>query len=104
MAEGAIAVGKASEAPNDVGMQLGVLQTIGIASLAIQSHATLLIRQIFRVHERQIEEAALAEAEQSIGAARNGLIGDRARLGVGRECARFAPEQVAGKLIEQDEE
>ena len=103
-AERAIAVGKAPEAANDVGMDLGVFFAFGIAGVAAQRDAALLVGEILRVHQRQIEEALLRQSEQPVGAPRDRRFGNRARRRIGCERARVAAEQVAGKLIEQDEE
>ena len=85
-------------------MDLGIFFAFGIAGLAAQRDAALLVGEILRVHQRQIEEAPLRQWKQPVGAPRDRPFGNRARRRIGRERARVAPEQVAGKLIEQQQE
>src|SRR5262249_8593330 len=102
-AERAIAMGKPPEPADDVGMNLGMFDGLLVARLAAQRDAALLVGQILGVHERQMEEAPLGKRKWPVDPPRDRPLGDRARLGVGRIGARVTPEQVAGKLIEQDE-
>src|SRR6266536_3435537 len=103
-AERAVAVRKTPEPANDVGVHLGVFFAFGIAGLAAERDTAFLVGEALRMHQRQMEEAPLRRFKQPVGALRDRLLGNRARLGVARERARVAPEQIARKLIEQDEE
>src|ERR1700739_20033 len=51
-----IAMGKAPEPADDVGMILGVSKVVGIAGLTKQFDATLLVGQLLRMHERHGEK------------------------------------------------
>src|SRR5205823_10685836 len=53
--ENRIAVGKAAEAPNNIGVQLRPFQSFGIAAAAAERHATLLVGWVFGVLERPVE-------------------------------------------------
>jgi hypothetical protein len=57
-AQGRVAMREAPEAANDIGVVLGVFTELIIAVAARQLQAAFLVRQVFRVHERQIEELA----------------------------------------------
>src|SRR6185503_18518831 len=74
-----VTMGKAAEAANDVGMLLGVCHEFVVAVSARQVQASALIGQHFRVHERQIEEAALVLRHLPVEAALERTIGDGAR-------------------------
>jgi hypothetical protein len=49
-------VRESAEATDDVGMLLGVFRELIVAVAARERHAPLLIGEIFRVLERQIED------------------------------------------------
>ena len=49
-------MGKAAEPPDDIGVVLGPFQVLGMAGRARQLDAAQLVRQLLRMHERQIEE------------------------------------------------
>ncbi len=68
-AERRVAVRKASEAPNDVGVDFRPFQTIGIADCLEECGGALLIGEIFRMLKRQLEEAAHAVRRLRVEAA-----------------------------------
>src|SRR5207248_11434767 len=55
-AQDRVAMRETSEAANDIGMPLGVFAELIIVVAARQLQAAFLVREVFRVHERQIEE------------------------------------------------
>src|SRR5262245_40939372 len=59
-AQDRIAVREASEAPNDVGVPLGICREFSIAVVARELQAAFLVGKILRMHQRQIEELPLA--------------------------------------------
>src|SRR5262245_44511845 len=97
-----IAVWKATEAPDDIGVQLRPLQEFCIASCAKQSERALLISAVFGVFEWKIEKCPFRLRDLSIEAAGNRTLGDRARIRVGRKGAGLAAEHVTRELVEHD--
>src|SRR5438445_4462323 len=74
-AERRITVREAAEAADDVGVQLGPFQEIGIAQRADQRDGAFLIGKLFGMLERQIEEQPLRLRDALIEAARDGAVG-----------------------------
>jgi hypothetical protein len=96
-------VREAAETADDIGMQFRPFDTVGIARGLEQSHRALLIGEVFRVLERQIEEAAHV-GDGAVEAVKNGAAGNFARQRVGGEGALVTAEHVARKLVEQNEQ
>src|SRR5712691_10155244 len=99
-----IAVREAAEAADDLGVLLGVFEEFVIAISARQFDAALLIRQMLRMHERQIEKLALAVRDLAVEPAGDRTAGNGTRERIGQIGARVAAEHVAGKLVEHDGE
>ena len=49
---------EAPEAADDVGMQFGIFEVLGIVGVAEQLHAAKLVGDLLGMHERQIEKLA----------------------------------------------
>src|SRR5207253_9402894 len=103
-AQDRVAVREASEAPDDVGMLLGIFREFSIAVVARQLQAALLVGEIFRMHQRQIEELPLGVRQLPVEAAPKGAIGGRAGELVGRVTALITAEHIAGELVEYHDE
>src|SRR3981081_2048079 len=82
-AEHGVAVREAAEPANDVGMQFGPFDRIGVAGCAVEGDAALLVGEIFRMLERQIEERPLGDRDDLVETAR-----ERARRGRARPRRR----------------
>src|SRR5262249_40808080 len=93
-----------SEAPNDIGVQLGPAAQVVTTERVYERDGALLVGQAFRVLERQIEEQAPARRDFLVEPACNRALGHGARQRIARESLRFAPEHIAGKLIEYEHE
>src|SRR4051812_31943025 len=91
-AEHLVAMGEAAETADDVLVQLRPLQKLGVASRGEQCAAALLIGELFRVFERQIEELLVGDRPSAIEAVRKRSSGDRAGNGIGREGAGVVAE------------
>src|SRR5262245_5161749 len=83
-AQDRVAMRESPEAANDTGMALGIFAELVIAVAARQLQAAFLVRQIFRVHERQIEELALGMRDLPVEAATDCAPGHAAGKFVGR--------------------
>src|SRR2546423_274881 len=103
-AQDRVAMRESPEAANDTGMALGVFAELIIAVAARQLKAAFLIRQVFRVHERQIEELALGMRDLPVEAAADCALGDAAGELVGRVRVPVVAKHVARKLVERDDE
>src|SRR5262249_29385037 len=103
-AEQLVAVREAAEPADNVRMQLGPFDRIGIAARAVERDAPLLVGNLFGMLQRQIEESALRHREALVEAARDRAPRNLSRERIGREGARAAAEHVAGKLVEHDDE
>ena len=95
-----VAMGKAPEPADDVGMLLGMPREFFFAVAARQLEAVLLVGQIFRMHERQIEKLAFRMRDFLIEAASDGALRHGASHGVAVVAASLPAEHVARKLIE----
>src|SRR3977135_4102616 len=73
-----IAMRKAPEPADDIGMILGVFQIVRLPTLAEEFDATQLIGQMLRVHERQVEKFQQDRLDPGVGAACDGAAGDLA--------------------------
>src|SRR5438105_4362322 len=93
--ERGIAVGKASEAANDIEVQHRVFCKLLVAVALCERKTALLIGGILRMHERQEQEASLDLRYPPVEAARERPLRDRARERVGRIAALVAAEHVA---------
>src|ERR1700704_284200 len=94
-AEHGVAVREAAEPANDVGMQFGPFDRIGVAGCAVEGDAALLVGEIFRMLERQIEERPLGDRDDLVEAARGRARRDRARQRIGREGTGGPAEDLA---------
>src|SRR4029434_2354713 len=103
-AEHRIAVGKTAETADDVGMVLREGETFLVAGRADQGHAALLVGEIFRMLEGKIEKTPPRHRILLIETAFDRPRRDRPGKRVGRKGARIAAEQVAGELIENEEQ
>src|SRR5690242_482837 len=72
-AENAVAMGKAAEPADDIGVVFGIFQVTRIARFAKQIDAAELIGNLLRMHERHVEKLKQVVVEARIRAA-----GDRA--------------------------
>src|SRR5688500_11099950 len=95
---------KSPELADDLGVDGLPFQAVGVAGGAIQRLAAFLIGKVFRMLERQVEKAAHVRAHLRVEALDQRAGGDRAGELIGRKRARIVAEQVAWKLIEQDEQ
>src|ERR1043165_3653309 len=102
-AEDRVAMRETAEAANNIGVDLGPFQAIGIARRFVKRQAAFLILHVFRMLERQIEEAAQV-GEGAVEAVENGAAGDGTCQRIGGESPRLSAKHVARKLVEQDEE
>src|ERR1700704_5985119 len=84
-AEHGVTVRKASEAPDDVRVNLGISVGLAAVGLTRQGQGSLLVSEIFGMLERQIEKGALGGGDACVEAPRNGAMRDRAGERVGRE-------------------
>src|SRR5882672_6913570 len=73
-----IAVRKASEPADDVGMILSVFQIVRLAGLAEEFATTQLVGQMLRMHERQVEKFQQYRLNAPVGAACDGAARDLA--------------------------
>src|SRR5258708_20232127 len=94
---------KASEAPDDVGVNLGISVGLAVAGAARQGKRPFLVDEILGMLEGQVEEHAFGARGAGVETMRDGTVRNRARERIGRECARAAAKHVARKLIDQDE-
>src|SRR5215813_8568406 len=99
-----VAVREPPEATDDVGMLLGVCHELIVAVTARELNAAFLIGEIFRVHQRQIEELALAVRDPPVEPASDGTIGDGAGDTIALVGALVAAKHVARELVEHDDE
>src|SRR5215831_16624122 len=102
--EDGVAVREAAKTPNDIGVDLRPFQAVGVAARFIKCKPALLIREILRMLEREIEKGAHVRVNLGIEAADNSARGHRTRQWIGGKGARVAAEHVARKLIEQDQQ
>src|SRR3954469_11374371 len=70
-----VAMGKAAEAANDIGVGLSVFCDFIVAQAACQLEASFLIGENLGMHERQIEELALLLRHIAVEAALESAIG-----------------------------
>src|SRR3984893_16753424 len=99
-----VAMGKAPKSADYLGMLLCIARKFFFAVAARQLKAVLLVGQIFRMHERQIEKFALRMRDFPIKAASERALGHGARHGVAVVAAPLPAEHVARELIEHDNE
>src|SRR5882757_9631319 len=99
-AERFIPMREAAEAANDIGVMLGPFGRIRVAARAIEGDAALLVGEIFRMLERQIEEHPLGGRDGLVEATRDRARRDLASQWIGREGAGVPAEHVARKLVE----
>src|SRR6185369_232750 len=100
--EHGVAMGKATEAIDDVLVAMRILEIVGKPELREQLDRAHLHRAIFAVLERHVEEQTLLLRELQIEARGNRMLRDRQCQRVGRERARGAAKHVARKLVEHD--
>src|SRR5690242_15341687 len=93
-----------SEAPDDIGVQLGPAREVGIAERVHERDRALLVGEAFGVLEGEIEKLALGRRDLLIEPARDRAFGYAASKRIGREGVGLAAEHVAWKLIEYEDE
>ena len=96
-------MGEASETFDDVVMLSRISEQVIIAERGEELHRPFLIRKMFAVFERHVEEAAFRRLKLIVEAPVDGLPGNRERQMVGRELVGVGPKHVAWKLVEQDD-
>lgn len=79
---------ESAKAADDVSVMLCVAQVVRVASLPEQAHAFILIGEIFRMFQRQIEEEPQNRIDQLVVTGGDRGARDFARLGVARKSAR----------------
>src|SRR5712671_6084320 len=99
-----VAMGKPPETADDVGVLLGVFGEFIIAVAARELDATLLVSQLLRVLQRQIEELPITPRDLLVEAAGERPPGRGASKSVGFIRACKTAEHVARKLIEHDDQ
>src|SRR5712671_7003491 len=103
-AEHGVAVREAAEPADDVGVMLGPFDRLRVVGRAVEGDAALLVGELFRMLERQVEEHPLGGRDELVEAARDRARRDLARQRIGREGAGISAEHVARKLVEHDQE
>ena len=98
-----VAMGKTTEAGNDVPMLHGIGH-IRLADLLHPAYTFLLIGEILGMHVRHGEELVQVVADMIVIASRQGTLGDAQSFPVGRKCARRSTKHVARKLVEDEDE
>src|SRR6476661_4346313 len=102
--ERGIAMREPAETADDVGVNLRPLQVFCIPGGLVERYAAFLVGEIFRMLEREIEEATQFVRHLAIEAANDGTGRDRARKGIGGKGARVAAEHVTRELVKQDQQ
>ena len=97
-------MGKATETLNNFGMPSCIVQRFGVPVCLEKGDAFLLVRPAFAMHVRKVEEAAFDEGQRSIEAFCKGLLGRCSRLPIRGEGAGRVTEEVAWKLVEEEDE
>src|SRR6185437_2378999 len=97
-----ITVREAPEAADDIGMQLGIFEVLGIGRIAEQFDSAKLVGDLLRMHERQIEKLAQRRVDPCVDAAIDGALCHLACVCVGGIRPRVAAKQVEGKLVAHD--
>src|SRR5262245_4681682 len=105
---------KAAEPPDDLGMAVDeghelrrlvtLPGTMGLDPGLEQGDAALLVRQGFAVLERHIEEEAAVQGYLLVQPLDDNPVGDSARPGVGGEGPGRAAIEIAGNLVQQDDQ
>src|SRR5262249_12407310 len=98
-AKHAVAMREPAETANNVSMQFRPLQILVVADRSVERNGTLLVGQVFRVSEGQIEEAAQFGRHLAVEAADDGAGGDSARQRAGSKGPRVTAKHIARKLI-----
>ena len=106
-AEHGVAVGKAAEPADDVGMVVRPISSSWHRRPAIKRHAAFLVGQIFRMH-RTADRKNCAQPRRHLlveAARRPARRGHRERhRSAANRCAAIAAEHVARELIEHDDQ
>lgn len=84
-------------------MDFAMPDALGVVRRAAERDTTLLIGEILRMHEGEIEEAPFGVGECAVEPAGNRACSDRVREMIGRKGARRALEHVARELVEHDD-
>ena len=100
--QGAVAMGKAAEADDDVAMQPAPFLQLFVAG--DQGHVAVLILDPFGVLERQQEEILQLRFDRQMQIARHRLIGEHQGQWIGGELVRRAAKAVARILVQQDQQ
>lgn len=79
---------ESAEAADDVSVLLCEAQVVRVAGGLEQTHAFILIGEVFRVFQRQIEEEPQNRIDQLVVTGGDRGARDFARLGVARKSAR----------------
>jgi len=94
---------EAAESTDNIRMDFGMAETLGIGTVAKESDATFLVGEVLRVHERQVKELPFLNRKLSIDPLAERPVGNGAGLRVGGISASLAAEQIARELVEKDE-
>ena len=95
---------KAAEPPYDVGMDFREFEVFRVIDATKQFDASLLIGELFRMHEGQVEKFKKRRLDALVDAAGEGTAGDIASHRVGCKSLRRAAKHVARKLVEDNDE
>src|SRR5262249_42171578 len=95
---------EATEAADDAGVLLGIFQEFVRAGAARELDAVLLVGELLRMHERQIEELPRIMRHLLVEPAREGARRNSTRQGIVLVGAGVAAEHVARELVEYDDE
>ena len=95
---------KATKTLNNFGMPLCIVQRGSVSVCLEKGDAFLLIRTVFAMHVRKVEKAAFDRRERLIEAVCKGLFGRCSRLPIRGKGAGRVTEEVAGELVEEEDE
>ena len=99
-------MGEAAEAVDDVAVQLGEAEKLGVAGLGAegldQAHAVGLVHGVLGMLQRHVDEVPQRRLDLQVESPAQGQAGDPASLAVRGEGVGAVPEDVAGDLVEQE--
>lgn len=93
---------KAAEAGNDIAMIARECKSIVVACRFIKRHATFLIREVFGMHERQIEEGAQVGGHLFVVSGRKRALRNGERKTIEGKGASCAAVDLSRELVERD--
>ena len=99
-----LAVREAAEAADDVGVDSAHFNAVGVADRAVERDAALLVGEVFRMLERQIEETAHRRVRRGRSRADGAARRPRVPSGSVAKARALAAEHVARKLVEHDQQ